>query len=459
MSLPVFNIIFFNRVNFGEIHNVPVSLNTKVFQIFDYFTVKNRPVNELWVSNGVKHFMMEKGYEINKYLDLKYQTNSHPQGRIFWFIPAGDWSINKSQVSVTNSVVNLTAGGGKEAYGAGTSSDGTSSGGGPYGGGLTGGPAGSGPYGGEWSPNKGSYGARPYGGSAGSGSTSGGGSYGGGAYGGGAYGGGAYGGGATGGGATSSGPYGGGSTGGGGTSSGGGPYGAAPSIFYKKDDRVRNIKSGKIGTVSSFRNDLYEREKAWPFNRYHYNIEYDDGSFETYEPHSNLESVSNANSSDNSGDASGSGSFTQSMIIAALDLLSSPSNSPQNSPPGDIQNNIGSFTIIVDSQELMDKLSKGALQDIVPNIGHSSERISSLPDADVRLIFYFPDSDQLVRDIITSLPAFDVIYTTYQGPYIAAGVNPDKIVVTSVSANIDDLSIVRAAVKGRDKPLKSLYHQ
>ena len=59
-------------------------------------------------------------------------------------------------------------------------------------------------------------------------------------------------------------------------------------IQFKSGDRVMNIYSMKVGTVNKLRNDSHECQYSWPRNSYHYSVDYDDGTFDTYESQTSL---------------------------------------------------------------------------------------------------------------------------------------------------------------------------
>jgi hypothetical protein len=59
-------------------------------------------------------------------------------------------------------------------------------------------------------------------------------------------------------------------------------------LFYP-GDRVANFYDEKTGTIKSFRNDKTEQQyRVSDKYHYYYDVEYDDGTFETYEPQHNL---------------------------------------------------------------------------------------------------------------------------------------------------------------------------
>lgn len=56
-------------------------------------------------------------------------------------------------------------------------------------------------------------------------------------------------------------------------------------ITFKSGDRFENSCTGKTGTVRSLRNDEWERKYS---KTRHYHVDYDDGSFETYQSELNM---------------------------------------------------------------------------------------------------------------------------------------------------------------------------
>jgi hypothetical protein len=58
---------------------------------------------------------------------------------------------------------------------------------------------------------------------------------------------------------------------------------------FAKGNRVINTFSKKVGTIKYIRTDSYEQKNNHPYGYYYYFIEYDNGSFETYESESNIE--------------------------------------------------------------------------------------------------------------------------------------------------------------------------
>lgn len=56
-----------------------------------------------------------------------------------------------------------------------------------------------------------------------------------------------------------------------------------PQLFFE-GDRFVNEYTKKIGTVKSLRDDQYEKiQRLSNIDHYYYSVNYDDGSFETYE--------------------------------------------------------------------------------------------------------------------------------------------------------------------------------
>lgn len=54
-----------------------------------------------------------------------------------------------------------------------------------------------------------------------------------------------------------------------------------PGLFQPSEKFVR-ISSSKNGTVVRLRSDEYETNNCWPNGNYHYSVNFDDGTFETY---------------------------------------------------------------------------------------------------------------------------------------------------------------------------------
>ena len=65
---------------------------------------------------------------------------------------------------------------------------------------------------------------------------------------------------------------------------------------FNQGDKFRNTNTGKIGTVLTLRSDRHEQQTSWTMSppRYHYHVDYDDGSFETYESEMFMERISQA---------------------------------------------------------------------------------------------------------------------------------------------------------------------
>jgi hypothetical protein len=64
---------------------------------------------------------------------------------------------------------------------------------------------------------------------------------------------------------------------------------AAASRPFSNGQRVRKVNTSKTGTVDRLRDDEHERTKWAAGDGYYYSVTYDDGNFETYEAHSDLE--------------------------------------------------------------------------------------------------------------------------------------------------------------------------
>ena len=50
---------------------------------------------------------------------------------------------------------------------------------------------------------------------------------------------------------------------------------------FQENDRFQHKINNKTGTVKRLRDDLWEQKNSWPAN-YHYSVNFDDGTFETY---------------------------------------------------------------------------------------------------------------------------------------------------------------------------------
>lgn len=61
---------------------------------------------------------------------------------------------------------------------------------------------------------------------------------------------------------------------------------------YKSGDRIKSLINDKTGHIVRLRSDEYERSSNWPIEYYHYSVEYDDGTYESYEPEFNLIRIS-----------------------------------------------------------------------------------------------------------------------------------------------------------------------
>ena len=162
------------------------------------------------------------------------------------------------------------------------------------------------------------------------------------------------------------------------------------------------------------------------------------------------------------------------MILAALDLIhqsSTPNNSlimsnrmsPPATPDSSYSGPERSFIVMVDSEALMNKLSGvGTLQEYIKGYGQHSKRVVTDSDGNTVLLnFYFPgieQSQELLRDLVGTLNAVDVLFTIDIIPYTTYGVNPEKFEVVTSASNISDLDIISAAEIGRGKPLKSYLH-
>ncbi len=64
---------------------------------------------------------------------------------------------------------------------------------------------------------------------------------------------------------------------------------------FSSGDRVALIGVNEIvkkkGKIRRLRDDRYERTNCWAYGKYHYSVDYDDGTFETYESGDNLKRI------------------------------------------------------------------------------------------------------------------------------------------------------------------------
>ena len=63
---------------------------------------------------------------------------------------------------------------------------------------------------------------------------------------------------------------------------------STPKSRYLPGQRIINTLNNKLGVIVRLRDDRHEMTYNWPYGRYNYSINYDDGSFETYEAESRL---------------------------------------------------------------------------------------------------------------------------------------------------------------------------
>jgi hypothetical protein len=63
---------------------------------------------------------------------------------------------------------------------------------------------------------------------------------------------------------------------------------------FNPGDRFRNTMNGKTGIIRRLRSDSHEQNTSWRMNppQYHYHVDYDNGSFETYESEMFMQQIS-----------------------------------------------------------------------------------------------------------------------------------------------------------------------